>query len=164
LASLLAASSEDREAAAAAIVASLDVGETADEDRDLLTWDEVRAVKGSGIDVGSHADVHEALPRRPPAEVAAALRASRQRLEHELGPGRYPFSFPYGAWDPAARAAVAEAGFSSAATTDPGLNGAGADRFLLRRFLIGADDDRARLRASVSGLRALTFGRAPSPA
>lgn len=140
-----------------------DAGPTND-DRDLLTWDEVRALARRGIAIGSHGDVHEPLTRRTRSELDRALAASRSRLEAELGPGRYPFCFAYGAWHAEARAAVEAAGFSSAVTTDAGLNPPSADRFALRRFLIGADDDRARLRASVSGLRALVGRRAKAPA
>jgi peptidoglycan/xylan/chitin deacetylase (PgdA/CDA1 family) len=156
---------EDRDAELDALVNALQAGTPApDEDRDLLTWDEVRSLAKEGIAIGSHGDVHEPLTRRDRAALDRDLAESRRRLESELGPGAYPFCFAYGAWNAEARAAVEAAGFASAVTTDAGLNPAGADRFALRRFLIGADDDRSRLRASVSGLRAFLMGRAPAPA
>jgi peptidoglycan/xylan/chitin deacetylase (PgdA/CDA1 family) len=126
-----------------------------DDDRDLLGWDEIRDLHASGIDVGAHSDRHEPLTRRAEAEVAEALAGCRRTLEAELGPGAYPFCYPYGAWDPPRAAAVRAAGFTCALTTDPGRNRIDEDPFSLRRFLIGADDDVARLRASLSGLRAL---------
>jgi peptidoglycan/xylan/chitin deacetylase (PgdA/CDA1 family) len=159
------AGASDRELAVRALVDALDAGvPKPDADRDLLTWDEVRTLAKEGFAVGSHGDVHEPLTRRDRPALDQALGESRRRLESELGPGAYPFCFAYGAWNGDARSAVEAAGFSSAVTTDAGLNEESADRFALRRFLIGADDDRARLRASVSGLRGFLMGRAPAPA
>lgn len=155
----------DREPAVHAFVDALGAGVPApDEDRDLLTWDEVRTLAREGVTIGSHGNVHEPLTRRDRASLDRDLAESRRRLESVLGPGAYPFCFAYGAWNGEARSAVEAAGFSSAVTTDAGLNDGSADRFALRRFLIGADDDRARLRASVSGLRRFLMGRAPAPA
>ena len=130
------------------------------DDRDLLTWDEVRTLQRADLDIGSHADAHEPLASVPLEEVKRRLRESRTRLEAELGPGAYPLAYPYGSWTGGVRSAADSAGFSCALTTDPGLNRPRADPFLLRRYLVGADDDRPRLRASLSGLR----GRLRPPA
>jgi peptidoglycan/xylan/chitin deacetylase (PgdA/CDA1 family) len=123
------------------------------DDRDLLTWDEIRTLQQAGLDIGSHADAHEPLAPVPLEEVERRLRESRSRLEAELGPGAYPLAYPYGSWTTGVRSAADSAGFSCALTTDPGLNRPRTDPFLLRRYLVGADDDRPRLRASLSGLR-----------
>lgn len=133
----------------------------ADEDRDLLGWDEIRSLRSAGVDVGAHADRHEPLTRRPETDVTTALAGCRRSLEHELGPGPYAFCYPYGAWDPLRAAAVREAGFTCALTTDAGRNRPGQDLYSLRRFLIGADDDVARLRASLGGLRGFSPRDAP---
>jgi peptidoglycan/xylan/chitin deacetylase (PgdA/CDA1 family) len=130
-----------------------------DDDRDLLTWEEVRTVRGAGLEIGSHADAHEPLTSAPPEAVHERLLQSRTRLEAELGSGPYPLAYPYGSWTPAVRASAESAGFSCALTTDAGLNRPDTDPFLLRRHLVGADDDRPRLRASLSGLRS-ALGRA----
>ena len=74
-----------------------------------------------------------------------------------FGAGRYALAYPYGASDDAISAAARDAGFSCAVIGRPGFNGPKADLFALKRFLIGADDDDLRLRASLSGLRA--FGQ-----
>jgi peptidoglycan/xylan/chitin deacetylase (PgdA/CDA1 family) len=133
----------------------------ADDDRDLLTWDEVREMRRSGADIGAHSDRHERLTLRRGEDVRAALRGCRAALEEELAPGPYAFCYPYGDWDASIAAAVREAGFSSAATTEAGLNRVSQDVFALRRSLIGADDDVSRLRAALSGLRSF-WKRGPS--
>ena len=122
-------------------------------DRDLLTPAEVRALRDAGLEIGSHADHHEPLTDRPLEELRSVLAKSRQALETDLGAGRYALSYPYGAWNAQLARMVQEAGFCCAVTTDPGLNRPGADRFGLKRLLVGADDSIPRLRASLSGLR-----------
>jgi peptidoglycan/xylan/chitin deacetylase (PgdA/CDA1 family) len=155
LAKRLSALGEGRDRAVNEVLGALDPGEDGpDDDRDLLSWDEVRSLARAGVEIGCHADEHEPLPARPEADLPAALSRARRRLEEELGTGAYPFAYPYGSWTRPVRDAVEQAGFSSAVTTDAQLNGDGRDPFLLGRFLVGADDDVARLRASASGLRA----------
>jgi peptidoglycan/xylan/chitin deacetylase (PgdA/CDA1 family) len=126
-----------------------------DEDRDLLTWEEVRDLRDAGATIGSHADIHEPLTDRPPEEVRLALQESLATLTARLGQSSYAFCYPYGAWDSVAAESVRAAGFEAGFTTEPGRNRAGSDLYSLRRCLVGADDDNVRLRASLSGLRAL---------
>jgi len=126
-----------------------------DDDRDLLSWEEIAVIRRAGFEIGSHADRHGPLTERPLEEVKNALLSSRQELERRLGAGRYALAYPYGAWNPLVAAEARAAGFCCALIGRPGLNGRNAELFGLRRFLIGADDDGSRLRASLSGLRAL---------
>src|SRR5262249_512227 len=125
----------------------------ADDDRDLLTWDEIREMRRAGVEIGAHSDRHDRLTLPKTHHARAGWRGCRAALENELGPGPYAFCYPYGDWDASIAAAVREAGFSSAATTDAGPNRASHEVFALRRSLIGADDDIPRLRAALSGLR-----------
>jgi peptidoglycan/xylan/chitin deacetylase (PgdA/CDA1 family) len=128
-----------------------------DEDRDLLDWEELATLQREGVEIGSHADRHGPLTERSISDVRAGLCKSREELTNRFGPGRYALSYPYGASSDATSAAARDAGFSCAVIGRPGFNGPKADLFALKRFLIGADDDELRLRASLSGLRA--FGR-----
>jgi len=145
---------ERREEALTSLCHALgDPAEAPDDDRDLMSWDEIRQVRAAGMEIGSHADVHEPLTSRDEPEARSALAASRVVLEKELGAGRYPLSYPWGAWTGALAAAARDAGFSCALTTDPGVNSADTPLFALRRMLVGADDDPGRLRASLGGLR-----------
>ena len=130
----------------------------ADEDRDRLSWEELRVLKAEGVDVGSHADRHLPLPHRPLAEAAEGLRRSLATIERELGSHRPALSYPYGARSAGIVAAARNAGFCCAVTGVPALVRSGADPFELPRILIGAADDRPRLRASLAGLRRLWQG------
>jgi peptidoglycan/xylan/chitin deacetylase (PgdA/CDA1 family)/SAM-dependent methyltransferase len=144
----------ERERALTSLCRALgDPPEAPDPDRDLMSWDEIRQVRKAGVEIGSHADVHEPLTTRDESDARAALAASRAVLEKELGAGSYPLSYPWGAWTGALATAARAAGFSCALTTDPGVNSADTPLFALRRMLVGADDDPVRLRASLGGLR-----------
>ena len=129
-----------------------------DEDRDRLSWDELRQLRAEGLDVGSHADLHRPLSLRAAEEAAAGLRHSLATLARELGVERPALSYPYGARNASVMAAARAAGFACAVTAVPALASHGADAFELPRFLVGADDDRRRLRASLAGLRRLWQG------
>lgn len=154
LASMLQGLGTRREAALEMLLRRLgNPREEADSDRDLLTWDDVRALRDAGLEIGSHADCHEPLTQRPLEDIRCALWESREVLELQLGRGRYALSYPYGAWNRESARAAQDAGFACAVTGDPGLNRTGGDLFGLKRLLIGADDDIPRLRASLSGLR-----------
>lgn len=130
-------------------------GDLGHEDRRRLTWDELRALRASGLEVGSHADAHEPLTRPAVQPVDERLAASQARLARELGDGDYVLSYPYGAWNTSVLAAARAAGFRAALATTPRLVRPGHEAFCLGRFLIGADDDATRLRATLAGLRAL---------
>jgi peptidoglycan/xylan/chitin deacetylase (PgdA/CDA1 family) len=143
------------------LLARLDAPEAIpDEDRDRLTWSELRQLRSEGVEVGSHADRHEDLRRRRIGDVRAAFAASLERLNAELGSAEYSLAYPYGGHNAEVRAAARDAGFAAAATTDPGPNVREPDLFALRRSLVGADDNLIRLRATMTGLRAIARGRA----
>jgi peptidoglycan/xylan/chitin deacetylase (PgdA/CDA1 family) len=128
-----------------------------DDDRNLLDWEELATLQRAGVEIGSHADRHDPLTERAIPDVRAALRKSREAPVSHFGPGRYGLAYPYGACGPAISAAAREAGFSCAAIGCPGVNGSKANRYALKRFLLGVDDDDLRMRALLSGLR--TFGQ-----
>lgn len=138
-------------------------GSCAADERTRLRWDEVRALRDGGLEIGSHADLHEPLTRRAPHDAAAALAASRDILARELGAPPAAISYPYGACDRALARAAHEVGYACALTSTPHLVQPRDDLFQLGRVLIGADDDLLRLRAALSGLRGV-FRRDVRPA
>jgi peptidoglycan/xylan/chitin deacetylase (PgdA/CDA1 family) len=132
-----------------------------DDDRDRLDWGDLRELRKEGVEIGSHADRHEDLTRRKPAELRAALARSLETLRTELGEAEYSLAYPYGAYNPDVCAAARRAGFIAAFTTDAGLNDPKSDLYALRRNLVGADDDEARLSARITGLRTMLRRAAP---
>lgn len=147
---------DEREAALATLITRLGgPGDLADDDRRRLSWDELRALQARGLDVGAHADRHEALTRGPAGEVRERLSSSRARLAHALGVTDLVLAYPYGAWSADVVAGARSAGFRAAFSTAPRLVTRGQDLHRLGRFLIGADDDPTRLRITLAGFRAL---------
>lgn len=96
---------------------------------DLLGWDELKALRDRGWEIGSHAHRHV---RKPGYH---ELCASRDELEKHLGTKATALAYPYGAYDAETISAAQRAGFRCAATTKSGL----ASRetpFQLRRVIL----------------------------
>jgi peptidoglycan/xylan/chitin deacetylase (PgdA/CDA1 family) len=88
-----------------------------------MRWDELRAIAGDDVEIGSHTVSHPHLSRLSDAELDDELAASRARVEDELRrPCRF-FAFPYGEHDARVQAAVRRAGYEAAFAL-----GAGSDR------------------------------------
>ncbi len=99
-------------------------------------WDDLERVDRSGS-VGSHARHHVRLDRLGDAELASELGGSLDDLREHLPGGtatRLPLlAYPHGGHDLRVREASRAAGYVLAYTTRQGRNGAGTDRWLLRR-------------------------------
>jgi peptidoglycan/xylan/chitin deacetylase (PgdA/CDA1 family) len=85
-------------------------------------------------DIGSHTLSHPYLTKLPPAQAREEITASRKKLEDLFGRPVTHFCYPYGDWNEAVRDLVQAAGYKTACTTDPGVNGPGDSPFLLKRF------------------------------
>lgn len=81
----------------------------------MLTSDEILALAGSGIEIGSHTCAHPpSLPQLSDAEMKAELARSRDRLEAIVGRPVRCFSYPHSRVTPRAQEAVMEAGYLAA--------------------------------------------------
>lgn len=88
----------------------------------------------AGHDIGSHTLTHPFLTKLPIARAREEITASRKELEDLFGRPVRHFCYPYGDWNPAVRDLVEEAGYSTACTTEPGVNTRSDSRFALKRF------------------------------
>ncbi len=96
---------------------------------EVLSWDELRALRDAGWTIGSHSRTHPRFSWRLYDEDAAAYQQrlddeaarSREMLEAKLGITVPDFAFPYGESTPAARKAVARAGYERAFTVSETL-------------------------------------------
>lgn len=82
--------------------------------RHVMTWDDVRALRRAGMDIGSHTRTHRVLQTVPNEQLADELAGSRSDLEAQLGEPILTVAYPVGrpvAKIPAIRAAVVEAGY-----------------------------------------------------
>lgn len=107
--------------------------------RPLLTAEQVAALRSRGIAAGAHTRTHADLTAAGVA-VEEEVAPSRTELESALGVPVATFAYPYGRIDDRAVAAVREAGFESACTTDPRVAQTTDDPFRVPRIEIKRED------------------------
>ena len=100
----------------------------------LMDASQVREWLGAGQVTGSHTRTHPWLTRISVDQAQEEIRASKTSLEDLFGVPIEHFCYPYGDWNERVRDLVAEAGYVTACTTDPGINTKDVSPFLLRRF------------------------------
>lgn len=125
------------------------------DDENFLSWEEVKTLRQHGVEIGSHTCSHRKLSEIVPVEAQQELSVSHQTIAAHLSQATMPLAFPYGSYSEAVIAMTRKLPYTCALTTDAGTNGDATDLFLLRRNLIGDDDDEALFAARVSGLTTL---------
>lgn len=65
----------------------------------IMTWDQLRELVASGIEVAAHTVSHPDLRRMSPARVEQEMKESKERIEQEIGLPVPCFSYPYGRYD-----------------------------------------------------------------
>ncbi len=100
----------------------------------LMDVSQIREWLAAGHDIGAHTRTHPQLTKIPISKAREEIQGSRRQLEDLFGRPIHHFCYPYGDWSPAVRDLVAEAGFQTACTVEPGVNTAGIDPFGLKRF------------------------------
>lgn len=99
----------------------------------VLSWEELRALRAAGVEVGGHTVNHVALHAVSLGRARAEIEGCRDDLVRHLGEAPRHFAYPNGYHTPRARALVAAAGFAAAVTTEDVENRRGGDPFTLRR-------------------------------
>lgn len=103
----------------------------------FLSWSELGKLAESGlVTVGSHSTTHVPLTKLKPAEIAAELATSRERLQSRLSRKVEWFAYPNGDHDATSVDLVREGGYRGAFTTLDGPTAVNGDRFTLRRINI----------------------------
>ncbi|MGE5109939.1 MAG: polysaccharide deacetylase family protein [Acidobacteriaceae bacterium] len=90
--------------------------------RSLLTLERMREMQRHGVTFASHSLTHPNLSSLPNSELHREVRDSKAKLEDLLGVSVEWFAYPFGVADRRVRAAVAEAGYKAAVTTNAGFN------------------------------------------
>jgi len=93
------------------------------QERDFLTWDEVREMHRSGlVYFGSHTETHRILTTLGDDEIDRELRQSKDRLVTEgvVDPTCLPFAYPNGDYNEKILNLVKKNGYSLAVTTKKG--------------------------------------------
>jgi peptidoglycan/xylan/chitin deacetylase (PgdA/CDA1 family) len=122
-------------------------------DRCIMTWDDVRALRAGGMDVGSHTRTHRVLDTVEPGQLTDELAASKADIERELGEKIASISYPVGRAirrlpiiERAVRDAGYEIGFSVESHANP-LSRSAFDPFNVSRLPVHLGLSRARLAA-----------------
>ena len=121
----------------------------------MLTWDQVRALSGTGWTIGAHTVTHVNVALATPRIAEAEITASRDAVTHATGVRCEHFAYTNAGgeaqyFSPAVADLLRRSGFQSAVTSAPGALHPGADPFLLPRIgvsprLAGAPDFAAAL-------------------
>ena len=105
----------------------------------LMDWSQIRNWQERGVSFGSHTLTHPWLTRLDDASLRAEVADSKKLIEDRLGGPVHHFCYPYGDHDERVVAAVREAGYRTACTTQRGTVRAGADPLRLARISVGKD-------------------------
>jgi peptidoglycan/xylan/chitin deacetylase (PgdA/CDA1 family) len=85
----------------------------------LMGWDEIRSLRGRGVEFGSHSCTHAALCGLTNTELVHELVRSRRALEDQLGEPVSALAYPYGDLDGAVSHLAGACGYSFGFTCDP---------------------------------------------
>ena len=101
----------------------------------LMDAEQLKDWLAAGHEIGAHTRTHPYLTRVTAAQAREEIIASKKKLEDLFGVAVRHFCYPYGDWNTAVRDVVAEAGYETACTTEPGVNTAATPRFELKRIM-----------------------------
>ena len=117
----------------------------------FLSWDDVRAAAGSGIDIGAHGQTHRRLSWLSEAEQRQELERSKALLVSCLNRAIVALAYPYGwpgAFDATTERLARATGYRIAFSAEDGVNRPGrTNPFAIRRLGVGFADSPALLRA-----------------
>lgn len=122
------------------------------DDREYLSWNEVRELTTRGFEFGSHTCSHQKLSQISPDEIEHELSDSKTTIEHQVKTDGLPLAYPFGMTNEYIASRAAALAYSCAFTTETGFNNQMTELFKLHRTLIGDDDDIAAFAARVAGL------------
>jgi peptidoglycan/xylan/chitin deacetylase (PgdA/CDA1 family) len=104
----------------------------------MLSTDQLRALRRTGMGVGAHTVSHPILTKTDAGTARREISDSRERLQAILGERIGLFAYPNGKlgadYDASHVEMVRSLGFDAAVTTNPGVADAGSDRYALPRF------------------------------
>jgi hypothetical protein len=106
-----------------------------------MTWDQIRALRSSGFEVGAHTISHVNLAASDRATALREIIGSKTRLEAETGSTVRHFAYPFGGPEhlrPDQWEMVKDAGFASCVSAYGGRVRQGDDPHMLRRLGINS--------------------------
>ncbi len=120
------------------------------EDQRRVTDEELRALSGSNVQIGSHAVSHHGLNGLPDAALAAELADSRTTLETVLSQPVRDVALPLNFYDERVLTACRDAGYRMTFTADPGRARPGARLDRVRRIAVEGQMTLPQLQRSLT--------------
>jgi peptidoglycan/xylan/chitin deacetylase (PgdA/CDA1 family) len=127
------------------------------DDRDFMTWGEMREIESFGVEVGSHTVSHPHLHSLHRQDIEKELKDSKDAIEDQLGSPISSFSYPYafpeqnGTFLRQMRQYMEAAGYDHGVTTVLGSVNRQSDRYFLPRLPANEYDDDQLLQAKLEG-------------
>lgn len=120
-------------------------GKTSPGQHGPMSWDQLREMAASGMEIGSHSCSHAVLANESRQRIQAELRQSRQRIETEIGKPCRSLAYPVGgdtAISPMVIAEAKDAGYQYACSYISGINQhPPVDPMQLRRLHVELDQN-----------------------
>jgi peptidoglycan/xylan/chitin deacetylase (PgdA/CDA1 family) len=116
-------------------------------DREIMTWKELREVHSLGIRIGSHSVRHPELYALQPEDLNSEIRKSKETLEDKLGIRIGSFSYPYAFPDhdrqfvERLEVLLEACGYENGVSTIIGTAHGGDNRYFLPRLPVNSYDD-----------------------
>jgi len=121
------------------------------EELELMDWSQLRALRDSGLQIGSHSSGHRPLVSLSASELAADLCRSRVRFHENLGFPVRSVCYPYGLHDASVRSIAAGCGFHYGVTTNEWHASFGEDLLMLPRLEVRGTEGFDEFKAKLSG-------------
>jgi peptidoglycan/xylan/chitin deacetylase (PgdA/CDA1 family) len=119
--------------------------------RPLVTWDQLRDIADSGIEIGAHTMTHPALDMIDPAMAMSEIRGSKEVIQNQLGRRVESFAYPFGYKNAAVCRMVADAGFTSACGVRYAMSDKSDDPFCLARYIVPGNMSLAEFTGTIQG-------------
>lgn len=119
----------------------------------LMDWTDLATLASASVEIelGAHSMSHPQLDLVGSSTAAEEIRRSKQVLEQGIGRDVASFAYPFGHHHGRVRAAVIDAGYTSAAAVKNRLSPIDDDLFAIARVTIGRDDGPGRVAQLLRG-------------
>lgn len=104
--------------------------------RNMMTWDEIRELAASGVEIGAHSAAHGHMPFMDRGAVEADFARMTAAFNEELGFVPSIYAYPYGEYSVELADLVAAAGYDAALGQHSGVAYQGDNLFTLPRFAL----------------------------
>jgi peptidoglycan/xylan/chitin deacetylase (PgdA/CDA1 family) len=122
-----------------------------EDERPMLTWDQISDISGSGIECGAHSNSHPQLDTLLPVTAREEIIFSKVVLEQYLNCQVSTFAYPYGFYNATIRQLVQQGGYSSACSVKHAMSAMTDDRFALARIMVNSDTGVDRFSRLIDG-------------